>query len=110
MLYPRVGEGGPVRAHLRACQHGELPPAPAPADGVRGTTNVFAPRALHNDAVTAAQIAQRDGACDLPRAGTHVATGDPLCSLVAGGHDVHEVTTRLASCRDALLASLETTT
>lgn len=109
-LYPRVGEGGPVRAHLRACQHGELPPVLAPTDGVRGTTIVFAPRALLIDAGTAAQIAQRDGACDLPRADTQVAAGDPLCSLVAGGRDLHEVTTRLASGRDALLASLETTT
>ena len=82
----------------------------APTEGVRGTTIVFAPRALLIDAGTAAQIAQRDGACDLPRADTQVAAGDPLCSLVAGGRDVHEVTTRLASRRDALLASLETTT
>jgi predicted ATP-grasp superfamily ATP-dependent carboligase len=59
---------------------------------VRGTTIVFAPR-THIDAVAAAQIAQRDGTCDLPCAGTQVAAGDPLCSLVAGGRDVHEVTT-----------------
>jgi uncharacterized protein len=109
-LYPRVGEGGPVRAHLRACRSGELPPAPARVDGVRGTDIVFAPRALHVDAAMAAQIAQRDGACDLPRAGTRVAAGEPLCSLVAECRDAHEVTTRLASRRDALLASLETRT
>lgn len=109
-LYPRVGDGGPVRAHLRACQGGELPPAPAPTDGVRGTGIVFAPFALLIDAGMAAQIAQCDGARDLPRAGTHVAAGEPLCSLVAEGRDAHEVTTLLASRRDALLASLETRT
>ena len=109
-LYPRVGEGGPVRAHLRACQRDELPPAPAPMDGVRGTEIVFAPRALHVDADLAAQIACREGVRDLPCAETQIAAGDPLCSLVAEGRDVHEVTTRLASRRDALLASLETTT
>jgi predicted ATP-grasp superfamily ATP-dependent carboligase len=109
-LYPRVGEGGPVRAHLRACQRDELPPAPAPTHGVRGTEIVFAPQALQVDAGMAAQIAQREGARDLPRAGTRCAAGDPLCSLVAEGRDLHELTTRLAQRRDALLASLETTT
>lgn len=109
-LYPRVGEGGPVRAHLRACQRGELPPAPAPTDVVRGTEIVFAPQPLLIDAERAAQIAQHDGARDLPCAGSRIAAGDPLCSLVAEGREVHEVTTRLASRRDALLASLETTT
>lgn len=109
-LYPRVGEGGPVRAHLRACRHDELPPAPAPTHGVRGTEIVFAPQALQVDAGMAAQIAQREGARDLPRAGTRCAAGDPLCSLVAEGRDLHELTTRLAQRRDALLASLETTT
>jgi predicted ATP-grasp superfamily ATP-dependent carboligase len=109
-LYPRVGAGGPVRAHLRACVHGELPPAPAPVNGVRGTEIVFAPRALQVDAGMAAQIAQREGARDLPRVGARCAAGDPLCSLVAEGRDAHEVTTSLASRRDALLASLETTT
>lgn len=109
-LYPRVGEGGPLRVHLRACLHDELPPAPAPADVVRGTEIVFAPCALQVDAAMAAQIARREGARDLPCAGTQCAAGDPLCSLVAEGRDAHEVTTRLASRRDALLVSLETTT
>ena len=109
-LYPRVGAGGPVRAHLRASVHDELPPAPAPAQGVRGTEIVFAPRALQVDAGMAGQIARLDGARDLPRAGARCAAGDPLCSLVAEGCDANEVTTRLASRRDALLVSLETTT
>jgi predicted ATP-grasp superfamily ATP-dependent carboligase len=105
-----VGEGGPVRAHLRACQHDELPPAPAPTYGVRGTEIVIAPQDLPVDAGMAARIAQREGARDLPRAGTRCDAGDPLCSLVAEGRDLHELTTRLAQRRDALLASLETTT
>jgi uncharacterized protein len=109
-LYPRLGEGGPVRAHLRACRHDELPPAPAAMDGVRGTEIVFAPQKLQIDAAMAAQIACREGVRDLPRAGTLCAAGEPLCSFVAEGRDVHEVATRLASRRDALLASLETRT
>lgn len=107
-LYPRVGEGGPVRAHLRACQRDELPPAPAPLDGVRGTEIVFAPRALQVGAELAAQIAQAEGARDLPRAGARCNAGDPLCSVVAEGRDLHELTTRLARRREALLAFLET--
>jgi len=109
-LYLRVGACGPVRAHLRACGHDELPPAPARVDGVRGTEIVFARQALRIDDAMAEQIARREGARDLPCAGTQVAAGDPLCSFVAEGRDVHEVTTRLASRRDALLESLETRT
>jgi len=99
-----------VRAHLRACGHDELPPAPARVDGVRGTEIVFARQALRIDDAMAEQIARREGARDLPCAGTQFAAGDPLCSFVAEGRDVHEVTTRLASRRDALLESLETRT
>lgn len=109
-LYPRIGAGGALRAHLRACSHDELPAAPAPGAGVRGSGIVFAPQGVHVDAPLAARIARSDGACDLPRAGTRVDAGQPLCSLVAEGRDEHAVRTQLAGRREALLACLETTT
>jgi predicted ATP-grasp superfamily ATP-dependent carboligase len=110
VLYPRVGEGGPLRAHLRACEQGELPSAPAPGDGVRGSEIVFASRALIVDAACAARIESCDGTRDLPPPGTHIAAGDPLCSLVAEGHDEADTTRQLAQRRRALHAALETRT
>jgi uncharacterized protein len=109
-LYPRVGEGGALRAHLRACEQAELPSAPAPGDRVRGSEIVFASRAMQIDAVASARIEACDGTRDLPPPGTHIAAGDPLCSLVAEGHDEADTTRQLAQRRNALHAALETRT
>lgn len=106
-LYPSVGRGGPLRAHLRACEHGELPAAPCEGSIVRGSEIVFAPHALHIGAPQAAAIAACEGTHDLPRAGTRFAAGEPLCSVVAEGGDAHEVSTRLTGRRRALMAALE---
>ncbi|MFT3956180.1 MAG: ATP-grasp domain-containing protein [Piscinibacter sp.] len=107
-LYPRVGDGGPLRAHLRACELAELPSAPAPGTIVRGSEIVFAARAMQVDAACAARIAQCDGARDLPSQGTQVSAGDPLCSLVGEGCDEADITRQLAQRRAALQAILET--
>lgn len=109
-LYPRIGERGPLSAHVRACQQGELPPA-LEADGiVRGSEIVFAAQALQIDAACAARIEGIEGSRDLPRAGTFCAAGDPLCSLVAEGRDEDDTRQQLARRREALRAVLETTT
>lgn len=107
-LYPRVGEAGPLRAHLRACEHGELPAAPAPGGIVRGSEIVFATRALHIDAALALRIEGCAGSRDLPTPGTTLGAGDPLCSLVAEGRDEADTTRQLAQRRAALHALLET--
>jgi predicted ATP-grasp superfamily ATP-dependent carboligase len=107
-LYPRVGGHGALLAHLRACQLGVLPPAPAPAERVRGIEIVFARRALRLDAAGAAAIAEGPGVHDLPDAGAAFGPGDPLCSLSASGADADQVQATLARRRDALLQSLET--
>lgn len=107
-LYPRVGGGGPLRAHLRACERGELPSVPAPDAIVRGTEMIFAARPMHIDADGAARIERCEGARDLPQSGTRLAPGDPLCSLVAEGTDEADTTTQLARRRVALQAALET--
>jgi predicted ATP-grasp superfamily ATP-dependent carboligase len=107
-LYPRVGGHGALHAHLRACQFGVLPPAPAPADRVRGIEIVFARRALQLDDASAALIAKWPGAHDLPQAGAAFGPGDPLCSVSASSADAAQVQATLAQRRDALLESLET--
>lgn len=107
-LYPRVGGGGPLRAHLRACERGELPIAPADSGTVRGSEIVFAAGPLEIDAARATRIERCDGTRDLPQPGTRIAAGDPLCSLLAQGHDEADITRQLARRRAELLAVLET--
>ena len=109
-LYPRVGRVGVLHAHLRACECGELPAAVEPDGRVRGSEIVFAPRLIEFDAARAAALAACAGTCDLPHAPVHVGKGDPLCSVFAEGAGEAEVNERLATRREAVLATLETTT
>lgn len=105
-LYPDIGGRSPLHAHLRACRHGELPPAPrGPARGLRV---VFARRALALDAAAAARIAAWPGAADLPAAGARFAPGEPVCTLEAEGADVVAVEAALVRAEQDLLHSLET--
>ncbi len=79
-LYDADHDGGLLHRHLEAVA-GRLPGKPAPAIRCRGQQVVYAPRPI--------RIA--DGrhwpvwACDLPRDGTHVLPGTPLCSVRADG-------------------------
>lgn len=99
VLYPRVGDGGPLRAHRRACLHGELPAVTVTgATARRGVRTVFSRRRWRLDAATAAMLAQQPGTHDLPREGTWFAPGDPVCSL--SGDD-------LTQRAEALLQTLE---
>jgi uncharacterized protein len=106
-LYPRVGSGGPLRAHLRACREGELPAVPSTDAVVRGHTIVFACRPLQLDAAGAAMIAAWPEAHDLPHAGVRFETGHPVCSLSTRGHDAAQVAADLSERRAALLNTLE---
>lgn len=106
-LYPEVGRGGALRAHLRAVTAGELPPPPALPRVVQGHEIVFARRALVLDDLAAARIAATPLARDWPRGGQRFDVGDPICSLAAAGADAAEVLAALATRREALLAFLE---
>jgi len=107
-LYPRIGSGGPWRAHLRACAEGELPPGPSSTPALRGHEIVFARRTLRLDAAAAARIAASGDTHDLPREGQAFAAGEPLCSVDAEAADPAAVRAALARRRDALLEELET--
>ncbi len=87
-LYPGAAGQGVVAAHLNACLHGRLPAALpvtatglAPAPLVRGLRVVHAPNMLHITTAVSAQLAAWPGVQDVPQPGTHLAAGDPLCSL-----------------------------
>jgi uncharacterized protein len=108
-LYRRVGSGGVLGAHLRACQHGELPAlARSVSAPVHGHQIVFAPRALRLDAATLACWAAGVYLHDQPRAATRFACGEPVCSVSASGADADSVKTELARRSDAVLRTLET--
>jgi uncharacterized protein len=104
-LYPHLPL---LRAHLQACTHAALPqPQPAADHVVRGMQIVFAPHALQIDTARAGFIARWPGSHDRPCAGTHVAAGDPLCSLGAQGPDAGAVEAALVASHDALIRTLE---
>jgi predicted ATP-grasp superfamily ATP-dependent carboligase len=103
-LYPHLGEVGVLSAHLRACEEGVLP-APSNADTpVRGIEILFAGQRIEVDAAHAQALAALPGTCDLPRAGTRVAAGDPLCSVRAEGGDEARMNEQLAVRREAVRA------
>ncbi|MDE2371310.1 MAG: ATP-grasp domain-containing protein [Burkholderiales bacterium] len=109
-LYPRLGPpgaGGPLRAHLRACRDGELPAAPQ-ADGLRGIEVVYSRRVLSIDAAAAARLAAAPQLHDVPRAGSRIEAGAPLCTLSAQGDDAASITAELARRREDWLNTLET--
>lgn len=110
-LYPQAGAGGVLRAHLRACQHGELPTLAAGPDAwVNGQRIVFAPRALQLDAAAVAQLACRPQTHDLPRAAATLSAGEPVCSVSASGADPATVKHELARRSEAVLQTLEALT
>lgn len=105
-LYAQA-EGGPLRAHVRACERGELPSPVAGSRAPRGHEIVFARRRLQIDAQGADWLAAQPGVHDLPRSATVFAAGDPVCSVEAGGDTAAAVREQLAQRREALLSTLE---
>jgi uncharacterized protein len=103
-----AGTPGLIRAHLRACMHGELPAMPPHAQDVEGTEIVFAPRAMQLDGAAALRLAEWPGIRDIPGAGQRFDVNDPLCTLTASGTTADEVRARLSESRERLLQSLET--
>lgn len=103
-LYPRIGGVGVLTAHLQACEQGLLPAAMTEDVPVRGTEILFAECSIEVNAARADALAALPGTCDLPRAGTRVAAGDPLCSVRAEAADEARMNEQLAARRDAVRA------
>lgn len=108
VLYPQLGEVGPIGAHLRACRGEGLPEAPRGPACVLGNEIVYAraPLALAGRAL--AWLAAQPDVHDLPMDGWSGAAGDPICSVSAQGGSGAAVRERLAQRGQALLNSLET--
>lgn len=101
--------GGLLRAHLSACERGELPALPLPADDrVRGQAIVYARRRLSLDAAALAALAAQGDVHDRPVAPQDVAAGDPLCSIELDALDATTVARRLAARRHQLFERWET--
>lgn len=123
-LYPRVGDAGPLQAHLHACIDVRLPRTPvseelpeaitgmANADGARATAPVsgneivYAPHSIECDAATARQLARMPDTHDLPRGATRFAAGEPVCSVSARGATAAAVRSELTQRRKTLLRFL----
>lgn len=99
---------GLMAAHMQACLHGALPVARARPERVAGTEIVFARHAGRVDPSMARRVSIWPGAHDLPRAGTRLGAGTPLCSLSASGADGDTVRAALHRSAEALLDTLET--
>ena len=71
-------------------------------DALHGATGALELRHLR----PAQALAALHGTCDLPRAGTRVAAGDPLCSVRAEAADEARMSEQLAARREAVRALL----
>jgi len=122
-LFGDAFEGGLMRAHVEACA-GRLPapvPASAPASFsltgpatqastgavVGGFETVFARRPGQVDEASAAWLAGQVWCCDIPRAGTRHAWGDPICTVRAQAGSVEAVLQQLSERRRAVLLQLQ---
>lgn len=122
-LFADAVEGGLMRAHVDACA-GRLPvpvsvsaSASSPACGpatpasagtvVRGFETVFARRAGQVDAARAAWLVGQGWCCDIPRAGTHHAWGDPVCTVRAQAGSVEAVLQQLSERRRSVTLHLQ---
>ena len=122
-LFADAVEGGLMRAHVEACA-GRLPvpvsvsaSASSPACGpatpasagtvVRGFETVFARRAGQVDAASAAWLAGQGWCCDIPRAGTRHAWGDPVCTVRAQAESVEAVLQQLSERRRRVMLHLQ---
>jgi uncharacterized protein len=105
-LYAQA-DAGLMQAHLRACERGELQPAPQVPASPCGTAIVFARTAMQLSERAADWLAAQPDAHDLPQPHTRLARGDPLCSITAVGHDAAAVRSTLAQRCDTLLATLD---
>lgn len=108
VLYPRVGEAGPVEAHLRACRDGALPRVARRVATVLGSEIVFARGPLRLFDHHLAWLAAQADVHDVPAGPWTWSAGEPICSIVAEGTSAAAVRNQLAQRGDALLCSLET--
>jgi predicted ATP-grasp superfamily ATP-dependent carboligase len=104
-LYDDDYPHGLLRAHVAACRDGELT-APRRARVARGERVVFARSSLRLGAADVRRLLAA-GCHDVPRPGTPVAAGAPLCSVTARGARAADVKAQLQRRALGVLRSLE---
>ena len=95
-------------AHAAACLRGTLPNGDAPAGrrpGAVGKAIVFA-RANVAMGETRSWLAE-DGIRDVPHPGERIASGRPVCTVLASGRDADECHAALAARADAVYEALD---
>jgi len=107
--WPNAWPRGLLACHVDACAHGVLPPpGPIAADArVRIAHDVlFSPAAFAVSPAFSDACAHDPGCADVPMPGTRVATGDPVCTLVAHASDLADLPEALARQRERVLQRL----
>jgi len=100
-LYDGDFAEGLLAAHIAACL-GELPPEREGQSPIRAFRYLFAPRALQ----IRPDFHWPVHCADIPNPGVAVASGQPICSLMAQGESQGEVESRLKAMEIALLHDL----
>lgn len=116
--WPHAWPRGLIACHVDACVAGVLPaPGPRAADAPHCIAHevLFSPAACAVSVAFSDACARDPGCADVPMPGTRVATGDPLCTLVAhvprsmpaqAAHDAASVSAALAAQRERVLQRL----
>ncbi|MGH8729446.1 MAG: ATP-grasp domain-containing protein [Burkholderiales bacterium] len=99
-LYDADFAQGILAAHIRACE-GSLP-TQFSSDAVRASTVVYA----HSPARITRSVRWPDHASDIPRVGTVIGTGQPICTVHAEGSDFARVEREVRMRADTLHAIL----
>lgn len=107
--WPQAWPHGLLSCHVDACLRGALPAAgPRAADARLRVAHevLFSPAACAVSAAFSDACAHDPGCADVPMPGTRVATGDPVCTLVAQAHDVASLPEALARQRERVVQRL----
>jgi len=107
--WPQAWPRGLLSCHVDACAHDTLPaPGPRAADArMRIAYEVlFSPGAFTISDAFSDACAHDPGCADVPMPRTRIATGDPLCTLVAHAPDLAALPEALAAQRERVLQRL----
>ncbi|HEY1608735.1 MAG TPA: ATP-grasp domain-containing protein [Paraburkholderia sp.] len=107
--WPQAWRHGLLAHHVEACVHDVLPPpGPLAADARMRVAHevLFSPAAYVVGAAFSDACAQDAGCADVPMPGTRIATGDPVCTLVAHAQDLAALPEALAMQRERVLQRL----
>ncbi|TDV19551.1 ATP-grasp domain-containing protein [Paraburkholderia caballeronis] len=107
--WPHAWPRGLLACHVEACVRGALPPpSPRAADARARVAQevLFSPCPFAVSAAFSDACAHDPGCADVPMPGTRVATGDPVCTLVARAPELTALRGALDAARERVLQRL----